>query len=157
MKRGFVICMFLLGTALLVPVSQAGTKSKRSSKAGGDVREQLKQMEKDRAAAVVKADIATLTQSTDNDFVMIDSRGRVRNKQETLDSIKSGDIKLESVDFDDLKVNVYGDTAVVTGKRTNRGTIGGQQETGLIRFLRVLVKRGGEWKSVAYQQTKVSE
>lgn len=152
MKRTLVICMVLLATALLAPASP-----KRSGKAGGDVREQLKQMEKDRAAAVIKADIGTLDRLTSDDYEFTDSRGQVRNKQEMLDAIKSGQTKLQSNDLDDLKVSVYGDTAVVTGKSTAKGTLGGQPVTGPIRFMRVLVKRGGQWKCVAFQQTKIGE
>jgi len=149
--------MFLVAAALLVAGSQAGTRSKRAGKAGGDVREQLKKMEQDRVAAVVKADVATLDRLTDDNYIMTDSRGQVSNKQETLDAIKSGKIKIQSNEFDDLKVTLYGDTAVVTGKRTSKGSDGGHEITGSTRFTRVLVKRGGQWKSVAFQQTNVSE
>lgn len=141
MKRLFTL-LFLLAIALPLVA---------------DVADQIKKLEQERAQAVIKADTATLDGMTANDYSFIDWQGRVRNKQETLSAIKSGDLKLTSNDFDDMDVHVYGNTAVVTGKSTVKGQTGGQDFSGTYRFLRVLVKESGRWKSVALQQTKIGQ
>jgi ketosteroid isomerase-like protein len=119
------------------------------------VEEQIKKMEKDRAAAVVKADVATLEGLTSDDYILINANGQVSNKAETMSNIKSGNIKLTSNEVSDLKVRVYGDTAVVTGKSTAKGTIGGHELKGPVMFTRVYVKKNGKWQSVAFQQTPI--
>jgi ketosteroid isomerase-like protein len=123
--------------------------------ATASVEEQIKKMERDRAAAVVKADVATLEGLTSDDYILINANGQLSNKAETMNAIKTGVIKLSSNEVSDMNVRVYGDTAVVTGKSTAKGTIGGRELTGPVMFTRVYVKKDGKWKSVAFQQTPV--
>jgi ketosteroid isomerase-like protein len=122
---------------------------------GPSVEEQIKKMEKDRAAAVVKADVATLEGLTSDDYVLINANGQVSNKAETMSLIKTGKIKLTANEVSDMNVRVYGDTAVVTGKSTAKGSINGVELKGPVMFTRVYVKKGGKWQSVAFQQTPI--
>ena len=73
-----------------------------------------------------------------------------------VDAFKSGQTKLTSDELSDMKVRVYGNTAVITGKADVKGTLGGKDTNGQIMFTRVYVKKGGSWRSVAFQQTLVS-
>ena len=123
--------------------------------ATASVEEQIKKMEKERAAAVVKADVATLEGLTSDDYILINANGQLSNKAETMNNIKTGVIKLTSNEVSDMKVRVYGDTAIVTGKSTAKGTIAGRELKGPVLFTRVYVKKDGTWKSVAFQQTPV--
>jgi len=153
MKRLFILIAVLLISTLVL----SQKKSASSAKAGGDAKATLEQMEKDRAQAVVKKDTATLEKMTADDYQLIDSNGRMRGKADTMDAIKSGAINLQSNDIDDLKVQVYGNTAVVTGRGNPKGTIDGKDMGGPIRFTRVYVKRNGTWQSVLFQQTRISQ
>ena len=119
------------------------------------VQDQIKKMEKDRAAAVVKADVATLEGLTSDDYILINANGQVSNKAETMSMIKTGKIKLTSNEVSDMTVRVYGDTAVVTGKSTAKGSINGIELKGPVMFTRVYVKKNGKWQSVAFQQTPI--
>ncbi len=110
----------------------------------------------ERAAAVVKGDTATLDKQTSDDYVLISMTGRMADKSQMLDGFKSGQSKLTSNELSDLKVRVYGDAAVVTGKADVKGTLGGQDATGQVLFTRVYVKKGGRWQSVSLQQTRIS-
>ena len=121
-----------------------------------DVQEQLKKMEMDRAAAVVKADVATLDKTTSDDYVLINMNGRMTGKSEMIAGFKSGQSKLTSEDLSDLKVRVYGNTAVITGKADVKGTLGGTDATGQILFTRVWVKKDGRWQSTSLQQTRAA-
>ncbi len=122
---------------------------------GSSVEEQIKKMEQDRAAAVVKADVATLEGLTSDDYILINANGRVSDKATTMNDIKTGVIKLTANEVSDMKVRVYGDTAVVTGKSSAKGTIGGRELKGPVMFTRVYVKMKGKWQSVAFQQTPI--
>lgn len=121
-----------------------------------DVQEHLKKLEKDRAAAVVKNDVATLDKQTADDYTLITMNGQMSSKSQMLDNFKTGKSKVTSNEVSDLNVRVYGDTAVVTGKAEVKGTLGGQDANGTVMFTRVYVKKGGRWQSVAFQQTRVS-
>jgi ketosteroid isomerase-like protein len=116
----------------------------------------LKKLETERAAAVVKGDLATLEEQTSDDYVLISMNGRISDKSQMLNGFKSGQSKVTSNDLSDLKVRVYGDTAVVTGKADVKGTLGGQDATGQVLFTRIYVKQKQRWQSVSFQQTRVS-
>lgn len=119
------------------------------------VEEQLKKIEKDRAAAVIKGDVATLESATADDYVFVNAYGQLSDKATTMNNIKTGNIKITANEVSDLKVRVYGDTAVVTGKASTKGTIGGRDVKSPMRFTRVYVKKDGKWQSVAFQQTPI--
>lgn len=123
---------------------------------GADDEEQLKKYETDRAAAVVKGDAAAVADGTADDYTFITANGQMMDKSQLVNAMKSGDLKLTSNDISDLKIHVYGNTAVITGKSDVKGSIGGKDATGQDLFTRVLVKNNGKWQSVALQQTKVS-
>jgi len=120
------------------------------------VEDQIKKMETDRAAAVVKGDVAKLAMETSDDYTLINMNGHVSDKSQMIDGFKSGQNKLTTDDVSDMKVRVYGDTAVVTGKVDVKGMMGGKDVSGQALFTRVYVKKAGHWQSVALQQTRVS-
>ena len=103
----------------------------------------------------LKEDIDAVAKQTADDYTFININGQMSGKAQTLGAIKSGQIKLTQDDLSDMKVHVYGNTAVVQGKADVKGVVAGQPMTGPIAFTRVWVKKGGKWQSVAFQQTKV--
>nr|MBA3766029.1 nuclear transport factor 2 family protein [Acidobacteriota bacterium] len=56
---------------------------------------------------------------------------------------------------DRLKVRVYGETAVVTGRATVKGKYKGMDISGQYRYTHVFVKQRGHWLVVTAQQTRV--
>jgi ketosteroid isomerase-like protein len=54
---------------------------------------------------------------------------------------------------DDMKVQVYGNTAVVTYGSTDKGTYKGKDLSGKYRWMDVFVKHKGRWQLVAGQGT----
>lgn len=123
--------------------------------AQASVEEQLEKMERDRSAAVVKGDVAMLESLTSDDYILINANGQVSDKATTMRDIKTGAIKLTANEVSDMKVRVYGETAVVTGKAGVKGTIGGRELKGPVMFTRVYVKKNGKWQSVSFQQTPI--
>jgi ketosteroid isomerase-like protein len=118
--------------------------------------EQLKKLDTDRAAAIVKGDVATLEKQTSDDYSLINMNGQMSGKAQMVTAFKTGQSKLTSDELSDMKVRVYGSTAVITGKADVKGMLGGKDATGQIMFTRVYVKTGGQWQSVAFQQTRIS-
>ena len=81
--------------------------------------------------------------------------GQMSDKSQMVSNFKTGRTKLTSNEVSDMKVRVYGNTAVITGKADVAGTMAGKDTKGQIMFTRVYVKKGGSWQSVAFQQTLV--
>ena len=59
------------------------------------------------------------------------------------------------MNIDEMKVRVYGDTAVVTGQSTVKGMFKTQDISGKYRWTDVFVKRDGKWQIVNAQLTPV--
>jgi ketosteroid isomerase-like protein len=118
--------------------------------------EQLKKLETDRAAAAVKGDVATLEKQTADDYTFINLYGQMSDKSQMVTAFTTGQTKLTSNEVSDMKVRVYGNTAVITGKVDVAGTMAGKDTKAQIMFTRVYVKKGGQWQSVAFQQTRIS-
>ena len=137
--------------------AQAAAKkpAHRAAATTAGVEDEIKKMEMERAAAAVKADTATLERMTADDYTFINRRGQLLTKADTMSRLKSGDIKLTANDVSDLKVRVYGNTAVVNGRVDVKGTMAGKDSSGPVLFTRVYVKKDGRWQSVAFQQTPI--
>ena len=98
---------------------------------------QLKKLETDRAAAAVKGDVATLEKQTADDYTFINLYGEMSDKSQMVNAFKTGRTKLTSDEVSDMKVRVYGDTAVITGKVDVAGMMGGKDTKAQIMFTRV--------------------
>jgi hypothetical protein len=70
--------------------------------------------------------------------------------------LQSGSLKYESLKLEDVKVRVYGDAAVASGRITVNGRIGTHDIIGQDRFLTVYVKRQGRWQQVATQAARIA-
>jgi hypothetical protein len=62
----------------------------------------------------------------------------------------------ERLTEDDIRVKVYGATAVVTGRTDQRVRFGSDVNEGRTRYTRVYVKRNGHWQIVAAQRTDIA-
>jgi len=49
----------------------------------------------------------------------------------------------------DLKVQLYGDTAVVTGRQTEKATYKGEDASAVYRVTDVWIRRDGRWQAIA--------
>jgi ketosteroid isomerase-like protein len=74
-------------------------------------------------------------------------------KAQVLVELKSGDNKTDSITLGDMKVRVYGDTAVVTGSDDEKSSYKGKDTSGHYTWTDVFVKRKGHWQAVASQGT----
>jgi len=88
-------------------------------------------------------------------FINTGSDGKVTNRAESLANAKA--TKYESVDYDDLKVTVFGDTAIATGGFKAKGTDPSGKPLDIQeRFTDTWVKMpNGQWQCVASQGSPV--
>ncbi len=120
------------------------------------VEETLLQLENDWSAADKHRDAAALNRILAEDWIGIDFEGTVLNKEQALRGIASGSGELDSTVLRDMKVRVYGNTAVITGTDTERGEYHGQDSSGRYVWTDVFVRRNGRWQAVSSQSTRLS-
>jgi uncharacterized protein (TIGR03067 family) len=118
---------------------------------------ELTQLIKDLNAAIVKADVAFLERVLHEDYTHHRPSGTVENRAQYLENRKARRVEFESLMADEIKVRVYGDTAVVTYRSTAKG----KDPQGAIdeqrRWTRVFVRRDGHWQLVHAQGTPIQK
>ena len=148
MNRKRIVLTFTMLSLLAVPLAWSQ---------GGNAEQQIKTAGNDLMTAVLKADIRSLEKLLADDYTGVRGDGSVLTKAQEIEKFKSGAIKYEANEIKDLKIRVYGHTAVSTSLSTSKNIRDGQPHIGTTRNIRVWVKQNGNWKCVAYQTTRVSQ
>ena len=117
--------------------------------------QEIQSLENERNRAIVSGDAAALERMTADDYTFITLRGELRSKSEIVKGFKTESFKYDSRTISDLKIRVYGDTAIVTGRSTQKGAENGKDYSGDYRFTRVYAKQNGRWLTVALQATLI--
>lgn len=108
------------------------------------------------AASIVSRDMDALAEILADDIEIIDYTGKVRGKKKELEILKpSPDVKTISVENEDLKIKVYGKTAVVTALTKMLFNIDGRDTATWMRYTAVFVKRDRRWQIVALQTSRL--
>jgi ketosteroid isomerase-like protein len=107
--------------------------------------------------AQVNRDSAALDALVSSRFVNTEWDGSVSNKQRFLDDIRDPRYKPSSAKIQDVKMNFYGDTVIVTGTYHNQGTYQGRPYDHLGRFTDTWVFEGGKWQCVASHTSLVKK
>jgi len=91
-----------------------------------------------------------------DDFVGIGRDGALRSRDEILSQLRSGQIKFLDLQPEHTNVRVYGDTAVLTGNRTDIFRQSGRVLTHAGRYTAVFIHRDSRWWLVSLQMTAAS-
>lgn len=119
--------------------------------------QQVMQIEREWIDAFVRSDTETLERILAEDFIFTDPAGNILTKAEWIEDMTNGTLKFESIQIDDLKVRVFGNSAAVANGRT---TVKAQSKEGGFNgkfcYTVMYVKRDGRWQPVAEQATLLS-
>ena len=119
--------------------------------------EELNRLEQRLIKAWVERDREAIEAALSDDWSVIDPAGRVLTKAQVIaEGFESDSRKIESGTIDDVRVRLFNDVAVVTGRTVAAGSYQGQGATVKLRFTDVCVKRGGGWQVVASQATLIA-
>ena len=136
----------LLAAATVLPAATPDGKTEKEIMAAMNVYRQ----------AIVKKDDAALQKVLSEDLIYTHSNNLHQDKAALIESLKGSAIT-EAIDFKDLKVRVYGNTAVVVGDVDFHMNNGGAQTVNHLNVLHVLVKGPEGWQLAARQAVKYPE
>jgi ketosteroid isomerase-like protein len=100
-------------------------------------------------AAFEKGDADYLVEFLDESFTLTDTRGQVTTREQNLAEVRKREPRYDMFRNHGMKVRVYGDSAVVTGITSIKGTSGGAAFAVDVQFTDTLIKRDGKWRMVA--------
>ena len=101
-------------------------------------------------------DVAFADRFLADDYTGTEEKGIVMTKVQEIEDLKSGVHLSTSGVLDDMKVRVYGDAAVVTGRNTVKGLYQGKEFTSRYRWTHTLIRRDGRWQCVASHISRIS-
>jgi ketosteroid isomerase-like protein len=102
---------------------------------------------------MINRDAAALSKVLSDDLTYTHSSNLHQDKAAVLESLKGNNVT-EAIDFKDLKIRVYGNTAIVKGDIDFRNNAGGVITVSKLNVLHVLVKGPQGWQIVARQATR---
>ena len=150
--RKLAVAALLVFVASLHASGQAANRDPAPQAApGGSVEQELEVLMQREFVAGMASDVAAIRQIWADEYIGTGPKGQVSDKAQmiqyysTTPGSKDGSGTLK---FDEVKTNVYGDVAVMTGRVTRTAQNGAPAGPNL-RFTRVHVRRGGRWQVIA--------
>ena len=71
--------------------------------------------------------------------------------------MESGKLKMESYENADVKIRVYGEVAIVTGRNVAKGKREGKPFITEVRFTHLWVRERGQWKRAAFHDSVLTK
>lgn len=143
------ICFLSLVLSAAVPVQAKQPKADSDAA----ISQTLQSIERAWLNAEKNHDVAAFEKIVADDWIAITPDGNNQTKAERAAEIKSSNIV--SVTMGDMKVRVFGDTAVVTGSDDEIIMKDGKKSSGHYVWTDVFVKRNGKWLAVASQTAQI--
>lgn len=123
----------------------------------GDAAEAVKAAELARFRAMTSNDVPALEASLGDDLIYTHSSAAVDTKASYVGSIRSGALKYVSIEPSEMKVRVYGTTAVITAMAKMTTISKGETLNNQLRYTDIWVLRDGRWQMVGWQSTRIPQ
>lgn len=136
----------LLGACSLAPPAPAGADAlKAQLKAQADAWDQ----------AIVRKDRAAIEANMADDFRQVDGAGNIETKTSFVADLVSPDLRIDPYTVEDFDVRLYGDVALLSGRTRMTGSYQGKPFSSHYRYIDIYVQRGGAWKIVSVQISRL--
>lgn len=122
---------------------------------GGKAEAEVKDAENAWVKAATANDQAALGNLLAPKLVYTHATGLVESKPEYMKAVDSFQ-KYKSIDLENMRINVYGNTAIVNEKARMVGTTKGVPFDNQVLVIHVWVKQGGKWQLAAHQTTRLT-
>jgi ketosteroid isomerase-like protein len=149
--------MAFVVSALVLVLTATGWAQNTAQTKSGSAEQEILKLEREWTDAIVKGDIAFRERIYAPDIFITDNDGVLWTRAQDIASLKAGETVYTVCVTDNIKVHVYGDTAVVTGRNTEKGKTKGKDFSRLVQWTDTWVKIAGRWQVVATQGTVIAQ
>lgn len=146
----FLAHLYLAALVVAIAIPTASQQSHGDSAATAKT---LQSIERAWLNAEKNHDAAAFEEFVADDWIAITPDGKSQTKQERAAEIKASHIT--SATMGDMKVRVFGDTAVVTGNDDEVNEEGGKNSNSHYVWTDVFVRRNEKWLAVASQTAEI--
>ena len=136
---------------------QAATKAAPAPKTvTSNIKQEILKLEHEWALALLNEDAAKLETLLADNLQYTRGNGKVENKAGYLKAIRDGITHYSLIKRDEIKVQVNGETAIVTARwKTTLQNKPNPAMTTTARYLHVYVKQNGRWVITTHQTTEI--
>lgn len=118
--------------------------------------QELLELERQWVQAYLQSDSTLLNRLWADDFVYTNAFREIKNKTQAIESMRSEVIYEHFITFD-VQGNVFGDTAVATGRAIIRGQYKGEDISGQYRYTNTYAQQEGRWQAIASHVTRMEQ
>ena len=161
MNRITLFFVFLLAIGCAVSKAQPRDKKTAANRSGES---EVQKASDIYYRAFYSGDVDTVKRMTRDDYLQTDVLGNVQDKSHWLAEyylplahlIRTGGLKLEIVKSNDVRIRLYKNVAVITGRTTLKSSaVSGDAKPRDMRFTQVWVKFDGKWQRGVYHNAFV--
>lgn len=138
-------------------VSLVGTQMAAAQGTDEAEQQEILQLQDEWNQALVRKDVRFIRQLYDDNLAYTSTQGVMLTKPQLIELYESGVLTFYRMSHEDLKVKIFGNTAVLTGRSTSKMEYKGRVSYGPRRFTNVFVKKGGQWRLVAHHVSLIPE
>ena len=123
----------------------------------GRIEQEFKDLDRGWVAAYLQGTTELFDRVWADGFIFTSPFGQFTNKEQEIADIKSGALSFESLSTGNIKVEVYGSTAVMAGRLTMKGRYKDRDISGQYSYTNVLGRQQQEcWRIVASHAAHIS-
>jgi ketosteroid isomerase-like protein len=150
------ILVLPLALAVLVGFVRGQDSNRNEVNVMEEVKKEVLKVDNEKAQAALRVDRKVLGRIYADDVSWTNIRGQVLTKAQVLADLRSGNIKIDSVRHEDVRLRVYGNAVVLTGYSTGKSEYKGKAFSNPRRYTNVYVKQDGRWQLVVHTDTPVA-
>ena len=147
MKQIFAIVTVILATALFAAAQTSADKK---------VEVELLRIQREMIDTSLRGDKSAFERYTADTYIETDFNGAVTTRARILDNFLTPPPSMKpTLEIQDVQVQVYGDTAVMSSRGNYRAEANGQKITNSFRTTDVWLRRDGRWQMIASHDSQI--
>jgi uncharacterized protein (TIGR02246 family) len=150
--KNLIRALFVIATVALLLTTSTARPVRASDTSDTEF---IKFLEDAWVNAIVHQNVDVLNRVMADDFKGVSANGQQYTKQEAIVDVRSGFYAVESMQLQNVNVQILGDMALVKFYQNEKSKLGEEDSGGRYAFTDVWVKRDGEWRAISSQGTPV--